>query len=610
MYSEQSSSFANWPTLPIANLAVDESVPLTVLEHIAETNAHDVWGDKITRGVCFPVADETGDVFAYVFPYAIGASCFPDDKQIFATIKRLRHKREADSNLESTETEDCRYGDLASYLQSFGSIYVSATRRGFPVLMVAHSLPSYYAIGELARDRAMEYLGDDNARLEHLYFLGPHEEYFEFASGENRILISGHTLEPQPPEEILIPRPHEPVHPEIQRRLDNAWTQAEKQDLVAIDAHDVSVTHTVKKINHWKLIPVIDYTYWCLPSALTMVLGFWDHYAKGKGTLTGYGRLVDYWLEHTTNGNNVPNVIDDFMDPTTSGWRGGKFQDLINNTNKYRFTYKEVKGEDSNGWAWATLKNEIDSGRPAVWSITGTNIAHSVAAFGYRINGAQKRVIVFDAPNSHTATYQNEYDYNQYSGVQPTRTMVHLLLPNGGTGGDHLVIWTPDGNEKIKTATAYKINWYVWGNAIKQTKLSFSSDGGRNWTTIASNIQNKIGWNAYQWYPKTATKKARIRVEGYTAGGEYIAGDGSEKNFEITLSPTREVEKYQLGWNHKQHAGVVVLLFKGGGFRQIHPLNYANYRSYVDALRCEKPIYYDPNQDLLMSYHEPTGEEE
>lgn len=539
-------SLAKWPAPPIANHEVDEQVPLTILEQIADTNAYDVWGDSISRGTCFPVADETGDVFAYVFPYAVGTNHFPDSEQIFATIKELQRNSElnpSDTNDESAETQTCesRYDDLQAYLRSFGSVYVSATYRSFSVLMVAHSLPSYYTIGKLARDQAIEYLGDSEASLEHLYFLGPHEEYLEFASGQNRILISAHSLEPQPPEEVLIPRSHAPVHPEIQRRLANAWTQAEKQDLVAIDAHDVSVTHTVKKINHWELIPVIDFTYWCLPSALTMVLGFWDHYKKGKGTLTGYGRLVDYWLEHTTNDNNVPNVIDDFMDPTTGSWRGGQFQDLINNANQYRFTYKEVKGEDSNGWAWATLKNEIDSGRPAVWSITGTNIAHAVAAFGYRINGSQKRVIVYDAPNSNSATYQNEYDYNQYSGVQPTQTMVHLLRPNGGTGGDHLVIWTPDGNEKIETATAYKIGWYVWGNTVKKSELSFSSDGGRNWTIIASNIQTKVGWNAYQWYPKTATKKARIRVEGYTTGGEYIAGDGSEKNFEIKLSPTREV---------------------------------------------------------------------
>jgi hypothetical protein len=46
-----------------------------------------------------------------------------------------------------------------------------------------------------------------------------------------------------------------------------------------------------------------------------MVLGFYDSYVKGKGTLLGYGRFIDHWYELTPGGVNLPNLIDDVLPP-------------------------------------------------------------------------------------------------------------------------------------------------------------------------------------------------------------------------------------------------------------------------------------------------------
>lgn len=70
------------------------------------------------------------------------------------------------------------------------------------------------------------------------------------------------------------------------------------------------------------------------------------------------------------------------------------------------------------------------------------------------------------------------------------------------------------------------------------------------------------------------------------------------------------VEKYQLGWQHKAHKGSLVLLFQGGGFKQLDNLLAQDYQAMVDLLRNEAPVWYDDNQSVLASTHEMVGEGE
>ena len=72
----------------------------------------------------------------------------------------------------------------------------------------------------------------------------------------------------------------------------------------------------------------------------------------------------------------------------------------------------------------------------------------------------------------------------------------------------------------------------------------------------------------------------------------------------------REVQDYQVGWRHDTKHGVVVLHFNDGGDLQIDPLTYADYMSFVDTLRNEKPVYYNQLQNVVTTLKEPVGEEE
>jgi len=529
-----------YPSVPTANLDVENAVPMSILEKIADADAFEIWGENIARGQPFPVADETGDVFAYVFPYIRGSNHFPKYEEIFDRVRQLRanyqelSEAEVQPSFYKMPTEF--YNELRQTVGEFGSIYVSATSTNFPILRASHFLHPYFLVGDLAQQEANRHFDGDEVRLDRLYFLGPHEEYFEFTSREDSILIHVNSHEEKTPEEVLVAEPRPPLPPEMMREIEDIWERATELTPIGIDADDISGTHTTKLIPYWKLVPVVDWTWWCVPTAATMVVGFWDNYFKGTGTITGYGRLIDYWFEHSS-GNNVPNFIDEMIDPKTKSWRkrpdGTGYKDLgefITETQNYNFSYPKVTATSSNDWAWSTLKGQIDSGSPAVWSVPAGVVGiqgHSMTAFGYRTTSTgQKFVIVYNTWGKTAEDQKDEYNYAYCSGVD-------YLLPGGGTDGHHLIITSPDGGETLNRLMPTTISWFVWGNKIKKTTISFSTDGGNNWTPIASNLNAKTGWNSYLWVPEKATTKGRVRIQGYTEQNEYIAGDGSQKNFTV-----------------------------------------------------------------------------
>ncbi len=530
-----------YPSVPTANLDVENAVLMSILGKVADADACELWGENIAPGQPFPVADETGDVFAYVFPYIRGSNHFPEYGEIFDRVRQLRAEyqelSEAAGQPSTGEMPAEFYNELRQTVGEFGSIYVSAKSTNFPVLRASHFLHPYFLVGDLAQEEAKRHFDREEVRLDRFYFLGPLEEYFEFTSGEDRVLIHANSLEAKAPEEVLVAEPSQPLPPEMMREIEDIWEQVTELAPISIDADDISGTHTTKLIPYWKLVPVVDWTWWCVPTAATMVVGFWDNYFKGTGTITGYGRLIDYWFEHSS-GNNVPNFIDEIIDPKTKTWSkrpdGTGYKDLgefINETQKYNFSYQEVSATSSNDWAWSTLKGEIDSGRPAIWSVpagvVGTQ-GHSMTAFGYRITSTgQKFVIVYNTWGKTAEDQKDEYNYASGDGIG-------CLLHGGGTDGHHLIITSPDGGETLNRLMPTTISWFVWGNKIKKTTISFSTDGGKNWTPIASDLNTKTGWNSYLWVPEKATTKGRIRIQGYTDKKEYIAGDGSQKNFSVT----------------------------------------------------------------------------
>jgi bacillolysin len=564
-----SRSTGKHPAIPTGNKVQEASVPISALEKIADTHAYEVWGEQTARGPPFPVVDEKGDVNAYVFPYILGSDRFPEYTEIFDSVKR------------STSKPD-QISEMRSQMGRFGSIYISATRMTFPILRVTHSLHPFFLSGQIAQENAEDHLKSKDVRLRRIYFLGPHEEYFEFASNQRNILIHVNSLEIKKPEDVLTCEPVKTtIPPKVRKQIEKSWERALEPIPEGIDGDEVSTTHTKKLIPHWELIPAVNWTCWCEPTALTMVLGFWNNYVKSKGTILGYGRLIDYWLEHVqfckpdyTDANpirNVPNLIDEIIDPQTGSW-SGPWENVTNNLDKYNFSSKEVKADQSNDWAWNDLKKEIDNGRPLKWS----NSNHSMTAFGYRITSSgQKFVILYNTYGSTSQQQLAEWNYAQCTGIQ-------CIYPGGGTNGDHAIIISPDGGETVKSLVPSEIVWFVWGNKIEKTSLSFSPDGGKNWSTIAKDLKTKPGWNSHVWLPGQITNKARIKIQAYTSNKELIAGDGSQTNFKIETAILKNV------------AGKITLL-------RVHDLG-TGYGPITDFLDSEVIVRLDTAPDTALGF--------
>ena len=586
-----------------------EVVQLDLLAEIADQNAIHLWGENVARGPHFPLFDFRPEIVAHVFPFIRGADRFPEEDDLIRTVGKLSSRN-----------------DLDAFASRFGSIYVSATRENFPVLKASTSLHDRYMSARQFESIAREALGAEDVSLRRIFFFGPHDEHYEFSVEDRSVLISScgaklHTL-----EEIqsAIVRASQGFVPDssFADRVRTAWQEETTIDLQALDPAVLPSAAEEVRIPLWRLVPPIDFSYWCVPTSFAMTCAFWDNFVKGHGTITGYGRLVDYWMRHPSDpsknkyGKNVPNIIDEIIDPATGTWphdpTTGKripIVSTINDPNGYSFTHHIDAGTPQNDWGWNVLKAELDDGRPLVWGIQNASIAHAVVAIGYRMQGSQRRVIVLDPPNQHTPTRITEYNYDQFNNTPYVKTSVERLHPGGGIQPHNLAILSPDGGQTLEAFTSCPVTWQVWGSEIAKVTVSFSVDGGSSWSVVATNLDSKPGKNVFVWRPDRPTDQGRLKIEGFSSSNAYLAGDGSQRDFTIVPAPVRRIDSYALGWAHAAHAGYILLRFSKASQQVLGPLEFTTYRRYVDMLRHEKPVSYDPNQRLLLTIPEPVGEE-
>ena len=495
-----------YPHVPTASIDVEDRVPMSVLKLIADHHAHCVWSDHIAQGPPLPVVDSGGNLTAYIFPYVRGSQHFPGYEAIFDAVLRARQL-----HCEAEERGNCIPESFQAYLYQtagqFGSVYVSATRRNLPILRVDHFLHPYFAVGELAQEEARRRLDGREVRLQRLYSVNPCEEYFEFTCEGRRILLDVHSLNVREPSEVLVGETDGPTSDELDELINNSWEALEDAALRG-DGEVKLFAQIVKHLPSLELVPPLMWTLNCATTSKAMVLGYWDHYVPGAGTHMGFGRLIDYWYEHPSNGQNVPNLIEEVHAANhIDVWQ----------VNNYTCDWTEIPADSANDWAWQDYTAEIDSDRPTCWSFEG----HTMAGIGYHLETWGKWAIVYSTWNTNLS----EFPHSQCVGVA-------RIIPKGGSDGDHQAILKPYGGESYAASTPAEIVWYDWGQKIDKTHLFYSGDGGQNWTPLASDIPTQEGENSYRWLPGPQTLKGRVRLEGY-AGSEYIAGDGSYENFGI-----------------------------------------------------------------------------
>ena len=500
-------------TVPKIELSRTETVSIHTLEKSADACAAELWGRAI-RGAPLPLSD-AGGVFAWVYPYALTGDEFPVCGELLRAIRAIRERSMSGKPGESGPA--AYFEQLGEFCRRFGSVCVSATQPGAPILSVSHSLASSFILLEAAeREAARQAAGE--VTLSGFHYFSPQEQFVEFKSDSQVFVVDAIAPGRSIPAGALTRRSPLRGDVEIERGMPGSTQPSPRMALeadvpiAAIREPGSAAAPVTKKIANWELIPKVDHTpkNWCVPTSWAMLLGFYDNYADPKGTFLGYGRLIDYWYELTPGGFNLPNLIDDLI--STQG------ASVLNN-----YTFPEKKANNNKTDQWNMLTSEIDAGRPCFFTMPG----HCTTAFGYKVDSAgQKFAIVYDPPNPSTPTYVAEHNLQLCDGVGAVQI-------GGGTPGHNLVIIEPDGGESFYTSAPNEIIWFSWGDGIKKTRISVSQDGGNNWQQVAAGVATKGAWNGYAWIPAATGTRIRVKVEGLTESDALVAADGSFKNLAI-----------------------------------------------------------------------------
>jgi hypothetical protein len=538
------------------------SLPVEVATQVATRHARDIWVERrIAPGEPILAADIRGEPFAYLLPFRLNAESYPSPEVILDIVASLK----AQFGLLATDgpehLSEEYYAALQEALGSMSYILVSATRANYPVLLVQNCLPPYYLFQDSARRRAIRHLDSRTVDLIGFFMTAPQHEYFGFSAGRSRVFIHARTLEAITPEQFAS-LPTYGVPPELALDRDRAWLEVLRGERLgnALPRNDpaqstiqpdavgpLSTPATgslqLKWIDDYTMIPIVDWTYWCVPTAFTMATCFYDHYFKANKIL-GYGRIVDFWYENGT-GHNVPNFIDELIDPTRSppSWRTGGLMGVLNSPgwNGYGFSLKNTDGHAANDWAWAGLVSELNANRPVVWGNEPTNntTGHAMTAFGYRVVGAQRFVIVYNTWGTTPQQQYAEYNYNQWiKGGASGGTGFAQILPGGATGSDDGFLLSPRGGEVVFGPS--QIQWQVTGEAIKSTELYDSIDAGKTWVYRGSFWILGPGIYDQAWTPPAVTPKGRVRIRCLDASGNLVAGDGSVRNVYFQALPDLE----------------------------------------------------------------------
>ena len=511
-----------------------DAVPLETMERVADLHAKSIWGPEVARGTPLQLLDAKNEPVLYAFPFAKGESIIPKTNVLLNQFSKY-HRIDGSLSPGKNNALTGLNTSVKSEAENYGTVYVSARKSNFPVTRVSHGLHPYFYNAE----RAMLQVGAGSSKLVTLRYLPPHE-FFEIQKDDTKIRLHTHMLMTE-----------EELRKAAKKFPPNTVPKTASKDMAKINtkmvaeawkAYETPLAETsippgtnlpsppppapgpggfVFRIRHWQRMPAIDWTRWCEPTAASMVFSFWDHYVPvpGVGTYPNYPRLVDYWLDHPSNGNNVPDILDPIAD--------GLNIDVANNLKGYSWTVDKVNGDANNNFAWNELIGHLHINHPVVWQVFGS-IDHATAAFGYRILNGQKYVILYNTWSSNPTLALDEWLYNDW-----TRVEVDRYRPGGKELYRHLFIRRPYGGETHHVGQWNEILFNVHPQTqITKARIEYSLDGGQSWSLIV-NIWVQPGWNQWWWMPPATSNKARIRIKGMADNNAYLGGDGSFNNFTI-----------------------------------------------------------------------------
>ena len=494
---------------------------------IADEYARNQFGEDVAGGEPIPLANKDSQLIAYAVPFVIGGSAFPDRVELFGLIDELY----MELGIDPLETETFALprafnNTLSEVYGGFATVYVGATYNAPPVLGSTRTLHPYYEVGILALERSRQELGEAS-QLRRIHFVAPGMEYLSFEADERTTLVHQATPEPMDPDAVLLNDDIQVLGPDTRTAISRLWAQLH-QEAPKSYCNSTLDGEISKEIDLKELIPVVDWTYWCVPTALTMVVGYWDNYQRATGKITGLGNLFNYWVNNGKT--NVPDFIHQLVDPSTGSWRrqpnGQPYPSISNFVSDrygYSLNYAQTAVDAQSDFGWMLIKDEVQRGRPMLWGSDPR--VHACTAFGYRQNYAGKFVILYTTWGSTAARQRQEWSHTLGSDIGQ-------MIPGLQSCVNDLALDFPRGGDSIAVGAPVPIMFFVWGTAITDASIEYSTDDGRSWYNVTASVPTHPGWNLFHWTP-TSSGPYRLRIKGYNSSGVKIAGDGAQTNFMV-----------------------------------------------------------------------------
>ncbi len=451
---------------------------------------------------------------------------------------------------------------------AFFSVTVAADYDVRPVRASRPAPSSFHAAGPRVAAVAADLLGVAEPALVRVYPQSSWARAYEFVGGGRAIVIEGQ--EPYRWWDAAAYREASRAH--VRWKQDEATRARAAKGLdagAALDAalaaaradHQAEAERLLAGELAAKAVVLVDQYYnafepfywWggCSPTAGGMILNYWDRCDEGD---LGVGLLNRWYSQRVspvtgTDNCRVPEIIPrlrTLMDTDDEG------STSIFDIRPGMADHVEQRGYcdgggpdwlgDFTGWHYDDMANQIDLGRPFVWSsdfYPGASTGHSVAAVGYE--STAENLLCHNTWSDCDVREAVDpsgglTDWSSIDGVTPScyqsQANIVLMSPRGLTSWDYEA---PCG-----TFGAYEIGCGIpilWAESL---------NGGNTWVQVFYSLDAGASWNfvgetaddgAYTWNPPGAPyNQARIRLDRVVyEGGQprVIASDASRGDFQV-----------------------------------------------------------------------------
>jgi hypothetical protein len=504
--------------IPDAGMTPANAVPFETVKGLALRKAQAEYpGARL--GTVVPYVDENGFTVAYLFHFRTDGKPFPGYEQVVEDVLAERARLTANT-------------DLTRWTSKYAFVLVSARYDRAPILCYGFGTSEFYAIAQAGLARAQAQLGSD-VRLSRVLFVAP-ATFLEFENGsDERVVLANHFERSWDSREAF--RQYVSAA-KVSAGEDAAGAEAHRREWQQALASDFQ-KFTEVYVPNADRAPFYDWSYGCTPTSGAMVPGYIDR-------TQDYGRLVDWYWQRRDNveGENdwqIPNTqrecavamhTDTNSGGTSVMYIASGLRTAANN-NSYSFTMTEVYGSSGNDWAWSTITSEIGAGRDFIWSAMWES--HSLACFGYRTD--DKYVYVHNtwwAPAvwwAHSGSNQSHVASPHPSGGDAHK--IEITWPVGDT------FYNSTGRgEVIQVGDTATITWSNFSNPGTKVVIELSTNGGRNWSNVASDAPDN---GSYAWYVQPATQacdSVRLRLTQYNSS-TVTSADGSFGCFHLIREP-------------------------------------------------------------------------